>query len=206
LERIRNFYPQELENLSDASLAELWPLFEKQFGETGKKDAKKKWERTKRRSHGGWLDSIEYQFGGAGEAAWQKSPFSALLGQPYKPTCLGKILNGTPINMRELQDLFWPLRRDRFPKDLPRDRKVREIVYPLRALLITMEAFLNEKPKERKRARGKARRIWLRDPKDPGLRIRVLRRMEAHIKSIASEEIADPFLAVIDRYLPDSAE
>jgi hypothetical protein len=122
--------------------------------------------------------------------------------------------------MRELQDLFWPLRPDRFPKDLPSERNGRQILYPLRALVMAMEAFLNEKPKVRKRAGGKARRVWLRDPKDVGLRIRVLRKMEAYIQSIASElwetspdiaqewqtEIADPILAVIDRYLRNSAE
>ena len=80
-----------------------------------------------------------------------------------------------------------------------------------------MEALLNEKSAKRKQAQGKARRIWL---SAPDLRIRVLSGIEAHIKTLASErweaapdraqewqtKIADPILAVIDRYLPDSAE
>ena len=122
--------------------------------------------------------------------------------------------------MRELQDLFWPLRPDRFPKDLPSHRDGREVFYDHPAVPMIMEALLSEKSAKRKRAQGKARRIWL---SAPDLRIRVLSGIAAHIKSIASElweaapdraqewqewqtEIADPILAVIDRYLRDSAE
>jgi hypothetical protein len=219
LERIRHYYPEELEHLSSLSLAaELKPYIEKQLAGQNRKQA---WERHRRRSHSD-AGSIEYQYGGAGEAEWRKSSLS---GQPYQPTCLHEVLIGTPINMRKLQELFWPLSRDRLSEALRAEkygpiRSGREVTYPLRIFLMIMKWLLDEEPKESKR--GPAKRIWLNDPDDPGLRTRALSRIEADIKSLASElweaaperaeewqewetEIADPILAVIHRYLPDSA-
>jgi hypothetical protein len=216
-ERIHHYYPQQLQNLSFASRRAEWrPHIEKRFAG---QNPKQTWERNRRRSHGGWLNSIEYQFGGEGEAAWRKSSFS---GERYEPTCLRKIIMGVPINMRELQDLFWPLRRDRFPKDVLQSHSYREgrkIFYRHPVVPILMKELLSE-PRERKRAQGKARQIWL---SDPDLRIRVLSGIEAHLKSVASDlweaapdraqewqewqtEIADPILNVLHPYLPDSAE
>jgi hypothetical protein len=182
LERIRHYYPEQLEHLHSVSLwAELRPLIEKRFAEQNPKQA---WERTRRRSHNPRFNSIEYQFGGAGEAAWRKSSFS---GQPYDPTCLRKFITRAPINMRELQDLFWPLRRDRFPKDVLQSHRYREgtkVFYGPRIVPDMMKALLSpEKPAKGKRAQGKAKRIWVGAPE---LRIRALSGIDAYIKEIAN--------------------
>jgi hypothetical protein len=180
-ERIRHYYPEKLEDLSVASLRAKWPPhIEKRLAG---QNPKRTWDRTRRRSRAPQLNSIEYQFGGAGEAAWRKSSFS---GQPYDPTCLRKIIIGAPINMRELQDLFWPLGRDRFPKDVLRShsyREGREIFYRNPAVPMTMKTLLKEESAKGKRAQGKARRIWLRGPE---LRIRALSGIDAYTKGIAN--------------------
>jgi hypothetical protein len=145
------------------------------------------------------------------------------------PTCLDDIFRGgvgevkmlpgfagwppsavdTRTNMRRVQELFG-MHRNRFPRRLPSRTRDREIVYDWRAVVMIMDALLSEKPEERKGARGAPRQIWLSDPDDPGLRTRVLSRIEARIKSLSVPEqikshIKAKFLAVVHRHLLDSA-
>ncbi len=70
LERIRAYYPEELKNLSSASaFAEMKPVIE---ALSAKEKPKKAWERKRggyRRWFGAGVGLIEYEFGGAAEAA-----------------------------------------------------------------------------------------------------------------------------------------
>jgi hypothetical protein len=188
-EQIRRSNPEKLQDLSRASLMSLvlesLPYLENQHAGL---TPSQRWERYQRRSEDGEVDSIEYQFGGAGEAAWRKS---SLADQPYQPTCLLKVLMGVPFHMRHLLDLFYPLGRDRLSKYVQSYsyENGREVLYRPPVVPMTMKALLSEgdEPAKRKRAQGKAKRIWLTDPDDPNLRIRVLRAIEVHIKGLHRE-------------------
>jgi hypothetical protein len=206
LERIRDYYPEQLLSLSSASLAaELQPVVAER-------------ERRAYKCPGG-VGLIEYQFGGAGEAWWRKS-LLGWSGLPYEPTCLDEILRGgvgerrtlpravspftgeavvidTLVDMRRLEELFG-LERHRFPKGLKGRRVGREVLYDWPAVVKIMRALLseNEKPGERKKP-GPALRIW---PK-PALRARVLSAIEERINVVCVDaEIADAFLDLIQEF------
>jgi hypothetical protein len=214
-ERIDAHYPDQLENLSSASLFDL-----RLFIETRLAEQNPNWED---RRHGYKLFSgvglIEYQFGGAGEAEWQRHSLSGALGLPYEPTCLDKIFAGGRLKMHEregemmsfwspghrirepgLQNLFG-MHRNRFPKNLSPKEDGRETWYDYRAVVETMRALLLEKSGE---AKGSAR-LWLRG--DQVLRTRVLSGIAARIDSLSvSGVIARAFLGVVRQYPPDSAK
>jgi len=104
------------------------------------------------------------------------------------------------------------MHRNRFPRNLTRfknDRNRRETLYDYRAVKEIMEALLSEKPRERKTpARGSPRRLW---PTDSTLRTPVLSRIEARLNGLSVPEQIKPhikaeFLAIVHRYLPDSAK
>jgi hypothetical protein len=145
------------------------------------------------------VGDIEWQFGGAGQGNWRKSPLSLLGVLPYQPICLDKILTGGRVHMWELQELFG-INRNRFPKKPPRVKHLRETLYDYRAIVKVMDALLSE---ERK-SRGRPLQTW---PSNPKVRTRVLSGIEARIKSLSTpEQIKGEFLAVIRRHLPDSAK
>ena len=140
-EQVEAHYPHQLENLYSASLFAHFPPFtEKLLAEQ-----RPNWEDKR---HGYKLSSgvglIEYQFGGAGEAEWQRHSLSGPLGLPYEPTCLDKIFAGGRLKMHEregemmsfwepghrirepgLQNLFG-MHRNRFPKNLPAEEDGRK--------------------------------------------------------------------------------
>jgi hypothetical protein len=215
-EEIHAHYPEQLENLSSASLfAELRLFIEARLTEK-----KPNWEDKR---HGYKLSSgvglIEYQFGGAGEAEWRRHSLSGRLGLPCEPTCLDKIFAGGRLKIREregemmcfwspghrirepgLQNLFG-MHRNRFPKNLPRKEDGREIWYDYRAIVEIMRALLLEKPRKGK---GSVR-LWLRG--DLVLRTRVFGGIATRIDSLSmSGAIARAFLGVVDRYVPDLAK
>ena len=234
LERIRDYDPEQLKNLSTASgIAVLQPFIEKQLAEEKPKTV---WAR-KRGDYKwcGGVGLIEYDFGGAGEAEWRKSSLSGQLhklvgGPPFQPTCLDEILAGGAVHRlnseREVVflgqgrcrilnpglQLLFGMHRNRFPKNLrscknPRNR--RERLYDYRDVTKIMEALLSESRPERKTlARGSPQQFW---PRDPDLRTPVLRRIEARINSLSLPEQIKPhikaeFLAVVHRHLHDSAK
>jgi hypothetical protein len=222
LERIRDYDPKQLENLSTASaiaelLAELQPGFEKQPAE---EKPKKAWERKRSRLHLDFRNSIEYQFGGGAEVEWRKQtqqfPPALWPDHPiYKappPTCLDEMFAGDGVSMLKLEELFW-MERHRFPKDLPSRREGRKEVHDWQAVEQIMDSLLNEEPRKRKTSgRGRLPRMpWLNDPKDPDLRNRVLKGIEARLNSLSVPEQIKPrmkarFLKVIHRHLPDSGK
>jgi hypothetical protein len=216
LEEIRDFYPEQLKWLSDASASAsasasverafrvLEPHLKKYLPKP-----KKNWDRTKRRGY--WLDSIEHQFGGQLEADFRKSMSLILLTNPdaYKrllsqsQACLDGIFAGETANMQKLLSLFYAVPRKRLSeilKDQPGRRKGREIVYRWRAVLLIMKTLLNEPSNRHEWAGGKARRIWLSDRE---LRTRVLTGIEARINTLSvPQDIRSAFLDVIHAYLP----
>jgi hypothetical protein len=219
LEQVRAHYPEQLENLSSASLmARVQPLIEKLAAE---EKPKKAWERTRGGYRWAGVGLIEYEFGGDAEAKWRKS---SLTGLPYQPSCLDDILRGgvgevktqpsllglppitvdTVTNMRRLQELFG-MHRNRFPKKLPPRPMGREKVYDWCAVKKIMDALLSERCGPRKRSvRGRPRTLWL---SDPDLRKRVLSGIEARINSISvPKEIATAFLDLVRRHRVDSAK
>lgn len=152
---------------------------------------------------------IEYQFGGAGEAEWQRHSLSGPLGLPYEPTCLDKIFAGGRVKMHEREGEMmsfwepgasdsraWPqnlfgMHRNRFPKNLPAKEDGREIWYDYRAVVEIMRALLLE---EARKGKGSVR-LWLRD--DPVLRTRVFSGIAARIDSLSvSGAIARAFLGI----------
>jgi hypothetical protein len=98
--------------------------------------------------------------------------------------------------------LFFGIDRHRLRKLLPGVKKG----YDWQAVVQIMESLLNEElPEGEKLGRGPPRKVWLYDPKDPGLRTRVLSGIEARLNSLSvSGKIRTAFLKVIRRYLPDS--
>jgi hypothetical protein len=215
-ERIQAYDSRQLDDLLDASLfVPLRPLIEKLA-----EQKPKNFEDTRRgyRLPGG-VGLIEYEFGGAGEAEWQRHSLSGPLGLPYEPTCLDKIFAGGRLKMHEregemmsfwstghrirepgLQNLFG-MHRNRFPKNLPEEEDGREIWYGYRAVVEIIRALLLEKPRKGK---GSVR-LWLRG--DPVLRTRVFSGIAARIDSLSvSGAIARAFLGIVGRYVPDSAK
>ncbi len=205
-ERIRAFYPDDLENLRMMAFRAEWePLMAKL------PPAPKNWEDKRRgytRSDGVGL--IEYEFGDAGEAYLREHSLSGGFGSlPYQPTCLDKIFAGGAVKMHKgedpgLQDLFG-MHRNRFPKDLSVNGNGRETWYDYHAVTEIIIALLSPETAKRKTpARGCPRRLW---PKNPNLRTRILGGIAARIESLAmSETIARAFLRVVRQYLPDSAK
>ena len=90
-EEIDAHYPEQLENLRSAN-------FHAGMRSLAEKHAEQKPKNFEDKRHGYKLSSgvglIEYQFGGAGEAEWQRHSLSGPLGLPYQPTCLDKIFAG----------------------------------------------------------------------------------------------------------------
>ena len=209
LERIRAYYPEQLENLSFASLIkDIRPFIEKQFAKK-KEEPNKVFERERSKSHRDFRRSIEYQFGGRLEAEFRKRMPLLALGPydpTYQPVCLDEILAGDSGGMLKLEELFW-MERHRFPKELPNRREGRKRVYGWQAVVQIMDSLLNEESRKRKKlARGRSpRKPWLDHPKDPGLRTRVLKGIEARLNSLSvDEDIKAAFLKVIHRHPPDS--
>ena len=211
LERIRDYDPKQLEYLSTASgSAELLSFIEKQRAD---EEPKKAWERKRSRLHRDFRKSIEYQFGGGAEDEWnewrkqmQHFPPALWPDHPiYKappPTCLDKIFARGSVNMRTLEDLFFGIDRHRLRKLLQGVKKR----YDWEAVVQIMDSLLNEEmPEGEKPGRGSPRKVWLYDPKGPGLRTRVLSGIEARLNRLSvSGKIRRAFLKVIRRYLPDS--
>jgi hypothetical protein len=225
LEGIREFDPEQLKWLSNesasarasAAMERIYSLVKKS---PPKGSAKRVWDRIHRKRN--WFESIEYQFGGAGEADWGKPQGPPLWLQnfiggqalaplfsgppPYQPRCLDGILNGEVerLNTQKLQSLFYGIPRDRLleilkVKGLKGHREGRGFVYSWRAVLMIMKTLLNEEPKKRQWAGGKARRIWLSDPE---LRTRVLTGIEARINTLSvPQDIRSAFLDVIHAHL-----
>ena len=209
LEELRDYNREQLEALSFARVIKLSAL--PGFGEPlAEEERKKVCERKRSRLHRDFRNSIEYQFGGGAEDEWRKLMLQFLpalwLDHPiYKappPTCLDKIFARGSVNMRTLEDLFFGIDRHRLRKLLPGVKKG----YDWQAVVQIMESLLNEElPEGEKLGRGPPRKVWLYDPKDPGLRTRVLSGIEARLNSLSvSGKIRTAFLKVIRRYLPDS--
>jgi hypothetical protein len=214
LERIRHYYPDQLQCLSSASLAaELQPVLAEQ-------NAVDELKRRVYKCPGG-VGLIEWEFGGGAEAERRKSSLG-WSGLPYEPTCLDEILRGgvgerrtlprtvnpvtgeavvidTLVDMRRLEALFG-LERHRFPKKLQlhKRRVGREIVYEWRGVVEIMRALLTEPSRRKRRGEGKKpERALPRWPR-PALRARVLSAIEERINVVCVDaEIADAFLALI---------
>jgi len=214
LERIRDYYPEQLQYLSSASLAaELQPVIAKRE----RKRKPKALDELKRRAYKcpGGVGLIEWEFGGGAEAERRES-LLGWSGLPYEPTCLDEIFRGgvgerrtlpgtvspvtgeavvidTLVDMRRLEALFG-LDRHRFPCGLQGRREGREVLYKWRAVVEIMRALLKEKRSKGKKP-GPALRIWL---EKPALRARVFSGLEARINTVCTDgEIADAFLAFI---------
>jgi len=233
LERIRSRFPNELEELQSAVLyAQL-----REWGEAAaewdyalkrpkpKPTPRQVSEEKRSKWHRSFRNSIEYQYGCGLVADLRKSrAFRGLSDAALQwlgATCLDKIFAGDPVNMQGLEELFW-MDRCRFPtKELlslsvedRRDRRKR--VYGWRAvrkimdflLRETREFLLKEKSGKRKQpVLGPPRKLWLYDPKDPDLLLRVLKGIEASLNSLSvDDDIKAEFMKVIRRYLPDSAK
>jgi hypothetical protein len=234
VERMREHYPNELQNLIGKSWAADWDELNWdeliKIGNTPKlpeptPTQKFEWKRGGYRWSGG-VGLIEYEFGGAGEAAWNQ-PFAPLFGLPYQPTCLDDIFAGKAVSVRSqfvivqvanpffqpgrykpgLQELFGMERHRlyRFLEKIPSVKKGRERLYDYRAVVKIMDALLKEEPAEHKKSlRGKTRRLWLGRA---DLRTRVLSGIAARINSLSvSRHIARAFLNVVRQYLPDSGK
>jgi hypothetical protein len=223
-ERIESRYPEQLQNLSDASLMLQLLLVE----QAQARDSKKAWEHRRRgyKLPGG-VGLIEYEFGGAGEAECQKSMLSSLLGTPlpYQPTCLDEIFRGgvgevktlrligqppitvsTVTNMRRLEALFG-MNRKRFRHlSLLSVSRGRECLYDYRAVVKIMDALLGEKATIREEGArgGSEKKRWLGNP---DVRARVLRGIEDRMNSISvPQRIKSAFLKVIRSHLGDSGK
>jgi hypothetical protein len=142
-------------------------------------------EEKRRRCHRSLFGSIEYQFGGKGEAERGKS-LMGLSGLPYEPKCLDDILLGESVNMRRLEDLFFGIGRKRLAKLVDHEDKNRG-KYGSRALGEIMKVLLKEKPRKRRKRRAPGRprqEPWLNDA---DLRTRVFCAIEKRIVSIGKE-------------------
>ena len=150
-------------------------------------------------------DSIEYQFGGAAEAKLREFSPLSLGNSPYEPTCLDDIFAGATVNMQRLEDLFFAIDRHRLSEALQGVQKRR---YNYRAVAKIMDVLLSEKPRKKRKRRGRSlRNPWLDDPNDPNRRSRVLNGIKARInRHSVEEEIRNTFLAVIQCHLPNSGK
>jgi hypothetical protein len=84
----------------------------------------------------------------------------------------------------------------------------RKLLYNYGAVVELMKRLLAEETDERQSAaKGRRRRLWLRDDRDPGLWTRVLSGIAVRINSISMQKkIARAFLTVIHLHLADSAK
>lgn len=227
LDTIRNYCPNELEKLiSTSRVLETRAIISGISALSGtfpEPPPKRKYERKRRRWRRSFYNSIEYQFGGAAKAKWREFSLLPLGNSSYEPTCLADIFAGEMVNMQRLEDLFFGIERHQLAKLVSReDRKRRK--YGHSAVVKIMGALLTEPRKRRKRSTpGRPRKTpWLNDA---DLRTRVLSGIEGRIMSIATElreadldqagqdyvrqwreEIANPFLAMVRRHLPDSGK
>jgi hypothetical protein len=184
-ERIRAHYPGELENLSRASLRAEIQVEVDQLIKTGAIKFTSKQKSEVKRSMIPGIGLIEREFGRKAEIIFGP------------PTCLDGIFRGGSVTIGELQELFGVIRQ-RFPGDLsPKGAQ-----YCHRAVVMIFDALLRKEPSPPKE-KGRPRRPWLIDPKDPDLRVRVLSRIEARIQSLEQvpENIAQEFLDVVRRHL-----
>jgi hypothetical protein len=197
-----------------------------------KPTAKQKHEVKRRFSFPSRLRSIEYEFGEVeAERRKQGADLNNLpaldLGTPAghqaprvtasEPACLDDILVGQTVNMQRLEDLFFPIERHHLGKILEGVQKRR---YDYLAVAKIMDSLLKKRPHmKRKRASSgrPPRKAWLNDA---DLRVRVLTGIEARIATIAAalresnpdiaqrwqREIADRFLSIVHRHLPDSGK
>jgi hypothetical protein len=180
-EKVRTHYPGELENLLRTSRhAEIHALVEHYLATGAIKFTSKQKSEWKRSMVPGAIGRIEREFG---------------LFYFCEPTCLDRIFRGGVVTLRELEELFG-IRRQRFPGDLPHCGRE----YGYRAVLKILDVLLSEEPCKGKK-RGRPHQPWLTRPKDPGLRERVLCRIEARIQSLPGvpKNIAEAFLAVVRR-------
>jgi hypothetical protein len=196
-----------------------------------KPTAKQKHEVKRRFSFPNRFRSIEYEFGGAGEAERRKR-LAALPPLPpldlvtlaghqeprtltNEPTCLDDIFAGQTVNMQRLEELFGTYRHC-LSAILRGSHKP---PYNYLDVVKIMHALLSEPRKRRKKATAgrPPRKAWLNDA---DLRARVLKAIEARIATIAAafresnpdiaqrwqKEVASRFLAVVRQHLPDSGK
>jgi hypothetical protein len=201
VERIRGCFPNDFDNLSDASeLDELreFAAFLLSAGIKLAPKAKQKYE-SKRRSKWLGIGEIKSQFASA-----KTAQILCALGPSHSAYCLDDIFAGRGVSMRRLQELFG-MDRHRFPKKLVPIKDGRETRYDYRAVAKIMDALLSERLKKRKMRTGRSPRVpWLHDR---DVRTRVLNGIKERIESVSTlQHIKTKFLLVIRRHLTDSGK
>jgi hypothetical protein len=157
---------------------------------TREKERRRKYEGKRALLYGVGL--IESHFGSAEEAE---------LRNPLLPFCLDEVLQGEPVTMIRLQELFGIARKQlvalHYKAFKHRLRPTSDGSYDWQAVWEMFEALLRPR---RKRRRGRPRVSW---PRDPEKRLRVLRAIEVRLGSLqVAKQIKAPFLDVIRPYLP----